>query len=355
MKTNLTVPLAVLLLGSLLLGCQNALVEGELETTEYVQALEARGRRTAEAAAEAPCNDMDVIACEAMGARLNERDDWTAEVPDRLMLPAFSVTTPDASADQPGTEPQAQAGGGSDASDLAKAAQNPIADMISLPFQYNLNFGAGPENDVLGVLNIQPVIPVNLGPVNVVNRFILPVMHGSNAVFGKPGDGTEFGLGDLNYTAFFSPAKPGKLIWGVGPTMTFPTATDDALGSRKWSIGPSAVFLTMNGPWVIGALVSNQWSFAGDSDRASVNTFLLNPFINYNLAGGWYISTSPVITANWNAEDKWTVPVGGGVGRTFMLGRQPVNISARAYYNVVKPDHGADWTLQLQMTLLFPK
>ena len=238
---------------------------------------------------------------------------------------------------------------------LAKAAQNPVADLISLPLQNNTNFGVGPGDDVQNVLNIQPVMPVELSENwNLITRTIAPVIYQPELV---PGYGSEFGLGDINTTLFLSPAKPGKILWGLGPVLSFPTATDKVLGTDKWSAGPSAVALTIRGPWVVGALASNLWSYAGDDDRENVNQFLFQYFINYNLPKGWYISSAPIITANWKADsgDKWTVPFGGGVGKIFRIGKQPMNAQVQAFYNVEKPDNGPDWTLRLQLQFLFPK
>lgn len=238
---------------------------------------------------------------------------------------------------------------------LAQAAQNPVANMISLPLQNNTSFGVGPENDAQNVLNIQPVVPISLSEDwNLITRTIAPVIYQPEMV---PGSGSEFGLGDINATLFLSPAEPGKLIWGVGPVFSFPTATAEVLGTEKWSAGPSVVALTINGPWVVGGLASNLWSFAGDDDRADVNQFLFQYFINYNLPQGWYLSSAPIITANWEADsgNQWTVPFGGGVGKIFKIGNQPLNAQVKAFYNVEKPDNGPDWALRLQLQFLFPK
>ncbi len=266
-----------------------------------------------------------------------------------------------------GTPAQAQAQKSTE--ELAKAAQNPVADMISLPFQNNTNFDYGPDDDVQNILNIQPVWPFRIAPDwNLITRTILPVVYQPDLtlpVTVSPGVVEDvnvngaFGLGDLNETLYFSPAKSGKVIWGVGPTFTFPTATDDVLGSGKWSAGPAFVVLTMPGHWVVGALINNQWSYAGSSNRADVNAMLLQYFINYNFAKGWYVTTAPINTANWEAssDDRWTVPIGGGVGKIFHAGKQAMNASVDAYYNVVKPDNvpAADWQLRIQLQLLFPK
>jgi hypothetical protein len=140
-----------------------------------------------------------------------------------------------------------------------------------------------------------------------------------------------------------------------------PTATNGRkIGTQKWSAGPAAVGLMMPGRWVVGALASNLWSFAGDNDREDINLTTIQPFINYNFEEGWYVSASPVITANWKAEGSdnvWTVPLGGGFGRLIRLGKLPVNLQVQAFRNVVKPDDDAtaDWTLRLQVQFLFPK
>jgi len=136
-----------------------------------------------------------------------------------------------------------------------------------------------------------------------------------------------------------------------------PTATDNRLGTDKWSAGPAAVVLTTPGHWVLGALAQNVWSFAGDSDAADVNFFLLQYFINYNMPKGWYLTTSPVITANWEADNdnRWTVPVGGGIGRLVRFGSQPVDFKVQGFWNVEKPDGAAEWSIQVQVKFLFPK
>jgi len=204
-------------------------------------------------------------------------------------------------------------------------------------------------------LNVQPVIPITLNKDwNLITRTIVPIINQPSPASGIP---SAFGLGDINPTVFLSPANSGKLIWGVGPTMTFPTATESLLGDGKWSAGPSVVVLTTPGHWVIGALANNQWSFAGWGNK-SVDALLVQPFINYNFPDGWYVTTSPIITANWLAasNERWTLPIGGGVGKIVKLGKLPVNLQLQAFDNVVTPNRsGADWQLRFQVQLLFPK
>jgi len=238
--------------------------------------------------------------------------------------------------------------------ELAKAAQNPIANLISLPLQDNINTGIGPDDETQNILNIQPVWPISLSDNwNIITRTILPVTSQPDILTGE---GRINGLGDTTFTAFLSPANSGSLTWGVGPVILLPTATDDKLGADKWGAGASAVVLSMPGNWVVGSLFSNVWSVGG-SGKQDINLFTWQYFINYNLPESWYITTAPIITANWEADsnNRWTVPVGGGVGKIFKIGKQPVNAQISAYNNVVSPDLGADWQFRLQLQFLFPK
>jgi hypothetical protein len=243
---------------------------------------------------------------------------------------------------------------------LQQQAQNPIASLISVPFQSNWNFGTGMLDRMQYVMNVQPVYPATLSDDwNLIIRPIVPIIN-------KPkmfsGDTSEFGLGDITPQFFFSPSKQidtflGEVSWGIGPQFLLDTATDDSLGSGKWGAGPSAVLFFSNKPWTYGSLIGNTWSFAGDSDRDKVNQFALQPFVNHNLDGGWSLVSAPIITANWEADggDTWTLPLGGGVNKLFHIGKQPIQASLRSYYNVVKPEFGPDWQLQFSVTFLFPK
>ena len=239
--------------------------------------------------------------------------------------------------------------------DLQKATQNPISSLISVPLQNNTNFGIGPLDRTQNVLNIQPVIPVQVGEKwNLITRIIVPVIYQSDVTQRNLG---VTGLGDINPTFFLSPAKPGKLIWGIGPAFILPTATNSVLGQGKWSAGPSVVALVQPGHWTIGALVNNVWNFAGRSDKPAVNQMLLQYFINYNLKKGWFTVLAPIITANWKASrsNEWTVPFGGGIGRIMKFGAQPVSLVAQFYGNAVHPANTPAWTMRLQISFLFPK
>ncbi len=240
--------------------------------------------------------------------------------------------------------------------ELAKKTQNPVADLISVPFQNNFNFNTGPREKTAYVLNVQPVIPIHLTEDwNLITRVIMPII---NLPAVAPGLENASGLGDINPSFFLSPAKPGHLIWGVGPTFTFPTASNKNLGSGRFSAGPTGVLLAMEGHWVFGALANNQWSFAGWGDKP-VNSLVVQPFLNYNFQHGWYLTTAPIITSDWTqrASEQWTVPVGGGVGKLWRVGKVglPVNTQIQGFYNAARPEFASDWQLRAQVQFLFPK
>lgn len=242
-----------------------------------------------------------------------------------------------------------------DASDLTQLAQNPIAKAVSLPFQNNLNFGVGPRDDEQDTLNIQPVVPFDLGSNwNVIARAIIPVEY--EPPLG-PGTSSKVGLGDTSLALYLSPAHPGQVIWGVGPAFTFATASHEELGQGKFDTGLSAVVLTIRGHWLVGALLTDVASVSGSSNRSGVHQMTLQPFVNYNMPRGWYLVSSPIITANWKAPSgqQWLVPLGGGIGRAFRLGEQAMNFQLQAFKTVVRPDYASSWTLRMQFQLLFPR
>ena len=243
------------------------------------------------------------------------------------------------------------------AEELAKLAQNPVGNLISVPFQNNTNLNYGPEKGTQNILNIQPVIPISINSEwNIITRTIVPVIW--QPALG-PGIDSTTGVGDTVLTAFLSPAKPGHWIWGAGPVVQIPTNSSSELGNRNWGLGPSVVLLHLDhgDPWVYGALVNNVWSLTGSKTGGSYNNGLIQPFVNYNFKDGFYLTSAPIITVDWKAPDSqaWVVPLGGGIGKIFHLGRLPVNTQLSAYYNVVKPDDGANWQIRAQVQLMFPK
>ena len=242
------------------------------------------------------------------------------------------------------------------AEELAKLTQNPVGNLVSVPFQNNINFNTGPRDDTQNILNIQPVIPVTLNSDwNLITRTILPIVTQPGF---RPSESSTSGTGDLQFNTFLSPAVPKGVIWGAGAIVQAPTNSSDRLGNDRWGLGPTAVILRLEkgSPWVYGALVNNVWSVGSASDP-SYNNFLLQPFVNYNFPGGTYLTSAPIVTANWKADSnqQWTVPLGGGIGHIFHLGKLPMNTQLSAYSNVVHPDNGPDWQLRVQMQFLFPK
>lgn len=236
------------------------------------------------------------------------------------------------------------------AAKLAKATQNPLAAMYSLPFQNNTTFNMDPHGRNLNVLNIQPVIPITLSEnLNLINRIITPVITQPSPIL----DESSTGLGDTNYSAWISPSKDSKIIWGAGTAMQLPTSTSRDYGSGEFGIGPSLVVLTTINQWVAGIVTNNVWTF-GDAEE---NKFTFQYFVNYNLPKAWYVVSAPILTANWNApsDSRWIVPFGAGTGKVTKLGKLPINVSAHMYYNAVKPDNYGHWQMRLQLQFLFPK
>ena len=261
---------------------------------------------------------------------------------------------------------------------LAAAAQNPVAAMYSLPFQNNTYFGVGPNHDkTANVLNIQPVLPFTVGEWNIISRTIAPLIYvpsisaipgvatlggstlGENttASGSTRGISETFGLGDINQSFYFSPAAPSEFIWGLGPSINLPTATANVIGSSKLSVGPAAVGLVMPKPWVVGLLARQLFSIAGPQGSGDVNQTLLQPFINYNMPDGWYLTSSPIMTANWSApsSQRWSVPLGGGGGKIFKINGQPMNASLQAFGYAARPSGGPNWALRFQVQFLFPR
>ena len=236
------------------------------------------------------------------------------------------------------------------ADELAQKAANPIADLLSVPFQNNTDFGLGSYDRTRNVLNIQPVLPLAGG--KLITRTIFPFVWLPD-ITAESGSFSS-GLSDIVFTAFYVPSS-GALMWGVGPVVEFPTG-GASRGSQKWSIGPSVVALTQSGPWTLGILANNVWSIAGDADRQSVSRGLLQYFIVRQLGNGWYVNSAPVNTVNWKAASgqKWLVPLGAGGGKLVFLGKLPINLQSQVYYNVVKPDIGPDWQLRFQLQVLLP-
>ena len=239
-----------------------------------------------------------------------------------------------------------------DAAALAKEVQNPLANLVVLPFQTNFNSGAGPYDRTFFNLNVQPVVPFPGKKWDIIARAIIPV----NSVPQGETD-SIFGIGDTNLSLFWTPAKRGSLTWGVGPAIVLPTASNpEALGSGKFSLGPTGIIFFSTGPWTMGGVASNAWSVAGDGDRDDVNLFYAQYFFNYNFGGGWAMGTSPILTANWEADsgNQWTIPWGLNVSKVMRFGNQPVNLLLGYYKNSEHPEGAADSQVRLQINFMYP-
>jgi hypothetical protein len=254
---------------------------------------------------------------------------------------AVSVSVPRASAQE--------------SAEIAKQAQNPIAKLVSVPIENDFNPHTGMSKEDSYVLQFKPVVPLRVSKDwNLITRTIVPIIQVPDLTPKLAGTS---GLGDVSLSLFLSPAKAGRIVWGAGPIVSAPTATEDILGTKKLSVGPTVVALRSHGHWLYGALVNNLFSVAGPSARQDVNQMLAQPFVNYNLRHGWYLTSSPIITANWEADrdQRWTVPVGGGLGKIVHLRKQPVNIYSQFFGNAVYPDGTTNWSARFQVQLLFPK
>jgi hypothetical protein len=259
---------------------------------------------------------------------------------------------------------EAEAGKASDAEDVAKKLSNPIADLVSLPLQFNWENGVGANDALRFVLNFQPVVPFSISKNwNLIGRFILPFVVSQPAELG-PGTPATSGTGDIVLSAFLSPKK-SRVTWGVGPVFGLPTTTDPLLGSGKWSIGPTVVVLKQQGPWTYGGLANHLWSFADTGDtggsvvveRDEVSQTFLQPFLSRTSKKAITLSVNSESTYNWKADSgqKWTVPVNLSVSKVTRLGPFPFSMQGGLGYYVESPDAGPDWKLRMNFTLILPK
>ncbi|TCK02697.1 hypothetical protein CLV83_4394 [Marinobacterium mangrovicola] len=242
------------------------------------------------------------------------------------------------------------------ADELAKKLANPVSNLVSVPFQFNFDFGGGIDDDGFrSTLNIQPVIPFSLNDDwNLISRSIMPLVYQDDFV---DDDGlSQYGTGDLVQSFFFSPKEPTSngLIWGVGPVIMAPTASNDSLGSEKWAAGPTGVVLYQHGPWTYGTLANHLESFAGEDNRADVSATFVQPFINYGAGGGLTYALNLEATYNWETEQE-SVPMNMMVTKVMQLGNQTVSIGGGAKAYLAGPDNGPDWGLRFVFTMLFPK
>ena len=239
---------------------------------------------------------------------------------------------------------------------LSKEMENPVTRRITLPLRYEADFLDGAYKATKDTFEIdQAVLPFHLNDDwALITRTKLPVVVQPPKNLGQS---WASGLSNGYTTFFLSPEHGEGLYWGAGPVLYYPSS-NPSVGVKKWGSGPSAAFIKQDeSPWVFAAVVNNIWSIGsppGDSDRT--NQLFLNPFINYHFGEGWSVGSSPEITTNWIASGgKWTVPVGGGFGKAFLLGGQAMKLDFDAYYNAVRPKAGNEtWLLQVKLTFQFP-
>lgn len=238
---------------------------------------------------------------------------------------------------------------------LAQELTNPVADLITIPIQANYDRDIGPVDDGTKITtNIQPVIPLDLSENwNLITRTIIPVVS-QDDIF--PGAGSQFGLGDINMSLFLSPKQAtGGVLWGAGPVLLFPTASDSLLGAKKWGGGPAGVALVVQGPWTTGFLANHVWSFAGDSDRPGISNTFMQPFVAYTTPAAWTYSVQSETTYNWKTE-KWSVPVNLSVSRLVRFGRLPVSLQGGVGYWLESPESGPEGLrFRLQASIVLPR
>lgn len=241
--------------------------------------------------------------------------------------------------------------------ELRRIARNPFADEIKLPFEEDCTFNQEPYDRSGNSLAIQPVFPLSItGDWLLVTRIVATALAYQPNLVAKSGGTT--GLGDTTASFFMTPARTGGLIWGLGPAVLIPTATSDQLGAGKWGLGPTLAVLVEPEWGSAGVLIQNIWSVAGGSNRSPVNQLQLEPMFSYNLPRGWYLTSQPTIAADWTQPtgDRWILPIGGGVGRSFNIGKQAIDSNLTVYWNAVRPANqfSPKWELDLQFTFLFP-
>jgi hypothetical protein len=235
--------------------------------------------------------------------------------------------------------------------ELAKEKHNPFADQITVPIQLSSSLDVGPGNGTTGGLNLQPAIPFSLGQNwKIITRPSLSLLL-------SPPPGRKLGLGDIELQTYLTPGYAEKWIWGLGPVLDAPIATDRVFGTGKWSAGPAVGLVYMSGPWVNGILANHVWSFAGERSRDDVSQTTLEPVISYNFESGWYLSFDSTMTADWMAPagKRWTIPVGLDVGKTLQVGKHSLSLQFGTYYDVERAEGAAKWLLRFQITLVFPK
>jgi hypothetical protein len=258
-----------------------------------------------------------------------------------LFMPGFSAAQP-ASTQAPAQE------------DLAKQLANPIASLVSVPFQFNWEQNVGPSELTRFILNVQPVMPFTVNEnLNLIVRLIAPLVSQPPLV---DGGAATFGMSDITTSFFISPSKSTRLIWGAGPVVVLPSTSETTLGTGKWSAGPTIVALKQTGPWTVGALWNQLWSFSGDASRSDVNQMFLQPFLSYQATPTITLTVQSETTANWEVEeDRWTVPINVVVSKLSSFGTFPASYQLGGGVFPVHPDVGPSWKVRGAIVILLPR
>jgi hypothetical protein len=262
-----------------------------------------------------------------------------------MSLRALPVSADDAS------PPDAAETASTSSQDVAKAKHNPFGDQITLPIQLSSSLDVGPSNGTAGGLNVEPAIPVTLSEDWKL------IMRPNLSILASEQPNRKLGLGDIELQTYLTPGFSDKWVWGIGPDLQAPTATEHGLGTGKWSAGPAAGLIYLNGPWVNGILANHVWSFAGQSSSAEVSQSTFEPVISYNFQSGWFLAFDSTMTADWKAESdkRWTIPVGLDAGKAFQIGKQSLSLQFGTYYNIERAEGAAKWLIRLQVSLVFPR
>jgi len=263
----------------------------------------------------------------------------------------LAIVAPAVALGQAGTAaPPAQ----TESADLAKKLANPIADLVSVPFQFNWEQPAGPNKDTRFILNVQPVMPFSLNKnLNMITRLIVPLVSQPSLAEGVA---PTFGVSDILFSSFFSPVNSSSVTWGVGPVVSLPSTSEPTLGSGKWSAGPTVVVLKQSGPVTYGLLFNQLWSFAGNTTRADVNQTFLQPFFAYTTKDAVTVTISSESTGNWEATDqRWNVPIIFAVSKLSSFGVFPASYQIGLGVFAVHPDNSPSWKLRGSIVILLPK
>jgi hypothetical protein len=263
-------------------------------------------------------------------------------------------SAPDPAASNGAAPSPAPAAPETDNAELAKKLSNPISDLVSLPFQFNWENGIGPLDETRYILNIQPVMPFSLNKdVNLIVRVIAPIVSQPPAVAGVP----VSGVSDILASFFLSPVTKGSITWGIGPAVSVPSTSLPALGTEKWSAGPTGVVLRQQDEFTYGVLINQIWSFAGNTNRPNVNQMFIQPFFAYTTEDAWTFTVQSETTANWHVDgtDRWNAPINALISKVSSFGSFPASYQLGGGYFVARPDNSATWKIRAAIIILMPR